>query len=85
MVKRSRRSCLEPEPAPSPAQLTEKTVIAALRLGDVKKALQLLNSAPIAPKTEATLQKSFIQQVHRQPRSLSIPHPNLTLIPSAPH
>ena len=27
----------------------------ALRLGDVRKALQLLNSAPIAPKTEATL------------------------------
>ena len=30
-------------------------MIAALRLGDVRKALQMLNSAPIAPKTEATL------------------------------
>jgi hypothetical protein len=27
----------------------------ALRLGDVRKALRLLNSAPISPKTEATV------------------------------
>jgi hypothetical protein len=33
----------------------EAAVLAALRLGDVKKALQTLNSAPIAAKTEATL------------------------------
>ena len=35
----------------------EAAVISALRMGDVRKALQLLNSAPIAPKTEATLQR----------------------------
>ncbi len=33
----------------------EESVIAALRLGDVRKALQMLNSAPIAAKTPATL------------------------------
>jgi hypothetical protein len=31
----------------------EEAVIGALRLGDVRKALQMLNSAPIAPKTPA--------------------------------
>ena len=30
-------------------------MLAALRMADVRKALQMLNSAPIAPKTEATL------------------------------
>ena len=35
----------------------EARALAALRLGDVRKALQTLNSAPIAAKTEATLQR----------------------------
>ena len=35
----------------------EGRVIAALRLGDVRKALQTLNSAPIAAKTAATLER----------------------------
>ena len=35
----------------------EAAVVAALRIGDVRKALQMLNSAPIAPKTEATLER----------------------------
>ena len=32
----------------------EKSVVSALRLGDVRKALQLFVSAPIAPKSDAT-------------------------------
>ncbi len=35
----------------------ETAVISALRMGDVRKALQLLNSAPIAPKTDEILQR----------------------------
>jgi hypothetical protein len=35
----------------------EAAVISALRMGDVRKALQMLNSAPIAPKTDATFQR----------------------------
>jgi hypothetical protein len=35
----------------------EAPVISALRMGDVRKALQMLNSAPIAPKTDATFQR----------------------------
>ena len=38
----------------SPTPNLEKSVIAALRLGDVRKALQLFVSAPIAPKCDAT-------------------------------
>ena len=44
-----------PEAKPAANKDTEKAVLSALRLGDVRKALQLLNSAPIAPKTDATL------------------------------
>lgn len=35
----------------------EARVLSALRLGDVRKALQMLNSAPIAAKTDATLER----------------------------
>ena len=35
----------------------EVRVLAALRLGDVRKALQMLNSAPIAAKTPETLER----------------------------
>jgi hypothetical protein len=38
----------------SPVPDLEKSVVAALRLGDVRKALQLFVSAPIAPKSDAT-------------------------------
>ena len=56
VVERSKKLAVAVE-APRPNNIrVEATVIAALRrLGDVRKALQLLNSAPIAPKTEATL------------------------------
>jgi len=57
VVHRSRRGPdadqeVKAKPAGPPR---EQAVVAALRMGDVKKALQLLSSAPIAPKTEATL------------------------------
>ena len=38
--------------------------MAALRIGDVSKALRLLNSAPIAPKTEETLK--CLKKLHPQ-------------------
>jgi hypothetical protein len=38
-------------------QNIEKRVLEALRLGDVRKSLQALNSAPIATKTQATLER----------------------------
>ena len=38
----------------SPTPNLEKSVISTLRLGDVRKALQLFVSAPIAPKCDAT-------------------------------
>ena len=47
----------EPKKEKSDQQRLENRVLAALRLGDVRKALQMLNSAPIAPKTEATLER----------------------------
>ena len=39
------------------AQRIEKAALAALSVGDVRKALQQLKSAPIAPKTDATYAK----------------------------
>jgi hypothetical protein len=54
-VERSRRRTLEPVSERKPHR-SERAVVEALRLGDVSKALRLLNSAPIAPKTDATLQ-----------------------------
>jgi hypothetical protein len=38
-------------------KVLEAAVISALRMGAVRKALQMLNSAPIAPKTDATFQR----------------------------
>jgi len=35
-------------------QSVEKAAVAALRIGDVSKALRILNAAPLAPKNEAT-------------------------------
>jgi hypothetical protein len=58
-VERSKRP--EPEEpklkAPTDKEKLESRVLSALRMGDTRKALQLLNSAPIAPKTEATLDR----------------------------
>src|SRR5690242_9255662 len=58
-VARSRRPLVADEPSKDKTdrQRLEARVIAALRLGDVRKALQMLNSAPIAPKTHATLER----------------------------
>ena len=58
VVDRSQKPLMPSEPQkpkPDGARL-EKAVIDALRLGDVRKALQMLNSAPIAAKTAATLE-----------------------------
>ena len=35
----------------------EKATVAALRLGDVSKALRILNAAPLAPKNESTFKE----------------------------
>ena len=51
----------------SPVPILEKSVIAALRLGDVRKALQLFVAAPIAPKCEATF--TALKALHPQSRS----------------
>jgi hypothetical protein len=57
--KRAKKRRISPEPAQpqSDAERLESTVLVALRMGDIRKALQLLNSAPIAPKTDATLER----------------------------
>ena len=46
--------CQRSDRVASPVPDLEKSVVAALRLGDVRKALQLFVSAPIAPKSDAT-------------------------------
>jgi len=40
----------------------EKAAVAALRIGDVQKALRILQAAPLAPKNEATFAK--LQKLH---------------------
>ena len=50
----------------------EAAVISTLRLGDVRKALQMLNSAPIAPKTEATL--ASLKKLHPGDNPAPLPH-----------
>ena len=52
VVSRSQAPACSASPTPD----LEKSVIAALRLSDVRKALQLFVSAPIAPKCDATFQ-----------------------------
>ena len=51
---RSKRNSVTEKPLKEENHL-EEAVIGALRIGDVRKALQMLNSAPIAEKTPATL------------------------------
>ena len=56
-VARSSRPLPQEEPkVKSDKERLEARVLSALRLGDVKKALQMLGSPPIAPKT-ATLER----------------------------
>ena len=69
VVERSNKSVAPEVPRPKPdGTRLEAAVIAALRLGDVRKALQMLNSATIAPKTDATL--AALKKVHPQARTL---------------
>jgi hypothetical protein len=51
----------------------ERQVVKALRMGDVRKALQLFTAAPIAPKTEETFQA--LQALHPAPKSPILPPP----------
>ena len=51
----------------SPVPNLEKSVITALRAGDVRKALQMFVSAPIAPKGEATF--AALKALHPQSSS----------------
>ena len=48
----------------------EVRVLAALRLGDVSKALQMLNSAPIAAKTKETLER--LRKLHPRDENLEV-------------
>jgi len=57
VVERSKKQASEPVVKKPDAKQLEAAVVSALRMGDVRKALQLLNSNPIAPKTAATLQR----------------------------
>ena len=58
VIERSKRAPIVAAPRKAnklDIKVLEAAVLAALRMADVRKALQMLNSAPIAPKTEATL------------------------------
>jgi hypothetical protein len=58
VLKRARKPVVqEPKKEVSDRNRLEERVLAALRLGDVRKALQMLNSAPIAAKTPETLER----------------------------
>ena len=56
-VKRSSRPAQEVKKERSDNGRLEVRVLAALRIGDVRKALQMLNAAPIAAKTKETLER----------------------------
>ena len=75
VVERSKKPLMPPEPRKPKTDGTrlEEAVIAALRLGDVRKALQMLNSAPIAAKTPATL--ACLRKLHPQGENPApVPH-----------
>ena len=55
VVERSKSKSLQEKPPAQPNVRLEESVVGALRMGDVRKALQMLNSAPIAAKTAETL------------------------------
>jgi len=58
------------------AKCMEKAAVAALRIGDVHKALRILNDAPLAPKNEATLIE--LRKLHPQ-GSPPVPPPSTKL------
>src|SRR5690348_16600744 len=64
----------------SPTPDLERSVVAALRLGDVRKALQLFVSAPIAPKSDATF--NALKALH--PQAVSDVRPTLGPVADAP-
>ena len=76
VVDRSKRSPVDPQDPPKPktdSARIEAAVISALRIGDIRKALQMLNSAPIAPKTPATL--ALLKKLHpKGDRPSPVPH-----------
>ena len=75
VLERSKRPLVESPPKPkSDGTLLEAAVISALRLGDVRKALQMLNSAPIAPKTAATC----LSEEASSARFTTVSHPSCT-------
>ena len=61
----------EPRKPKTEVTRLEQSVVAALRLGDVRKALQMLNSAPIAAKTPATL-----ANLRKLTQTVKIQHPS---------
>ena len=72
-VERSKKPLVPSEPCKPKTEGSRlaQSVIAALRLGDVRKALQMLNSAPIAAKTPATL--ANLRKLHPM---VKIQHPS---------
>jgi hypothetical protein len=53
----------------------ERQIVKALRMGDVRKALQLFTAAPIAPKTDETFQA--LQALHPPSQSPILPPSSL--------
>ena len=80
LLRNTRERQRTPGALPNDSTL-EKRVVKAIRAGDVRKALQMFNAAPIAPKTEETFQA--LQDLH--PRAQRrVPSPSIE--PSgAPH
>ena len=70
VLTRSRNKAQVSSPVPN----LEKSVVAALRLGDVRKALQLFVSAPIAPKCDATF--TALKALHPHSKSPVDPSPD---------
>ena len=56
-VARSQKRVEKAAVQPTEKQRSEARIVSALRMGDVRKALQMLISAPIAPKTDETLER----------------------------
>ena len=86
-VRRSRKPLVEePKKERSDKERLEVRVLAALRMGDVRKALQMLNSAPIAPKTKETLdrmRKLHPQGANPEPGSRGLPRFTVDVVRSA--
>src|ERR1700709_120244 len=54
---RSKVSGHEPKSEDRARKAVEKSAVAALREGDVKKALRIINALPLAPKTDETFKE----------------------------